>query len=471
MRSGVAAGHPATAAAGLEILRAGGSAADAAVAALLVSCAAESIFNGLSGGGFATYYDARDGTVTCVDFFVAVPGLGGRRPGPGIPIEVLFVGQQMPYDIGPPTVAVPGNTAGAYHLWQRWGRLDWAQVVEPGRRASLGTPFPAAHAALLPAVAQAMCVNDGALMFCNPAGEPLRAGEPLVHPDLYRAYDLIASDPLALYTGELASALVTSVADGGALDHTDLTAYRVIERAARTIDLYSGTVHARGNDLDDVLGTLHRAADSVRADPLLDPDAARGLVAALRGPQRRAETTNLVVVDPDGSVCAMTSSLGLGSGVWVPGYGVHLNSMMGEGELIRPDQISGARMGSMMSPLIVLDESGEPVVAAGAAGGSRIRPALVQATLRILAGAAPQDAIDAPRLNAMPGLVRLEPGFAPEVLDALAADGDQILVADGRDPYFGGVSAIGVSGAGADPRRSGAVALLDDQRDVGTASG
>ncbi len=462
MQPGVAAGHQATAAAGLDTLRAGGSAADAAVAALLVSCAAESIFNGLSGGGFATYYDANDGSVTCVDFFVAVPGLGGRTPGPGLPIEVFFVGQQMPYDIGPPTVAVPGNTAGAYHLWKRWGRLDWSQVVEPGRIASLGTPFAAAHARLLPSVSQAMCVNEGARMFCNDAGAPLAAGERLVHPDLHRAYELLATDPDSLYRGELADALVASVADGGALDHTDLRAYRVVEHAGRQVELYSGTVHARGNDLDDVLGTLHRASESVRADPLTDPDAARGLVAALRGPQRRAETTNLVVVDPEGSVCAMTSSLGLGSGVWIPGYGVHLNSMMGEGELIRPGQIPGTRMGSMMSPLIVLDDAGQPVVAAGAAGGSRIRPALVQSTLRILAGADPQTAIDAPRLNAMPGLVRLEPGFSPAVLAALAADGDQVLVAEDRDPYFGGASAIGVAGAGADPRRSGAVLLFDD---------
>jgi gamma-glutamyltranspeptidase / glutathione hydrolase len=100
------------------------------------------------------------------------------------------------------------------------------------------------------------------------------------------------------------------------------------------------------------------------------------------------------------------------------------------------------------------------VVVAGAAGGSRIRPALVQSVLRMLSGEAPQSAIDQPRLNALPGLVRLEPGFSEPVLDALREDGDDVVVAEGLDPYFGGVSALSGLGGGADPRRSGAVQLL-----------
>ena len=82
----------------------------------------------------------------------------------------------------------------------------------------------------------------------------------------------------------------------------------------------------------------------------------------------------------------ITTSLGLGSGVWVEGYGVHLNSMIGEGELIRGLIHPGVRMGSMMSPLVALDDHGQVAAIAGAAGGSRIRPALVQSVLRMLTG-------------------------------------------------------------------------------------
>lgn len=455
----MAAGHPSTAEAGAAVLRAGGSAVDAAVAMMLVSCAAETIFTGLSGGGFATVFDAATQTVTCVDFFVAVPGLDGTSPGAGRAIEVTFVGQPMPYEIGPATVAVPGVPAGAHHLWRRWGRLPWREVVAPGLDASYGTPFPHAHAVLLPVIEPAMCVGEGLTVYRRADGSLLQTGDRLWHPDHHQAYALLAEDPDAFYRGAYADALVAAVADGGALSAVDLDAYRVRESTPRQAGFDGFTVHARGDDLDDLLGTLGRAASSVPGDPTHDPASALGLVRALEGADRRAETTNLVAVDAEGNACAVTTSLGLGSGVWVPGFGVHLNSMLGEGELIRESLDPGLRMGSMMSPLVALDPAGHLAAVAGAAGGSRIRPALLQVLIRVLRGAAPQDAIDSPRLNALPDLVRAEPGFAPAVLEALSSR-TPVAVAERRDPYFGGVSAMSPLGGGADPRRSGAVVLL-----------
>ncbi len=458
--AGVAAGHPATAQAGADVLSAGGHAVDAAVTMMLVSCAAETIFTGLGGGGFATVYDATDRTTSCVDFFVSVPGLSGGRSGPGTPIEIVFVGQAMPYEIGPPTVAVPGIPAGAHYLWRRWGRLSWPEVVAPGRAASLGTPFPEAHAELLPRVAAAMRVGDGVQVYGRPDGSFLQAGDSLHHPDHVHAYELLADDPDAFYRGEYAEALVAACAGSAALDREDLASYAVVESAPRQAAFGGYTVLARGNDLDGVLGTMAAAAVFMHGDPRHDPATARGLVGALRGIDRRTETTNLCAVDSAGNCCVITTSLGLGSGVWVPGFGVHLNSMLGEGELIRGVPVPGTRLGSMMSPLVAVDSEHRPVVVAGAAGGSRIRPALVQSVLRMLNGEDPQSAIDQPRLNALPGLVRLEPGFSAEVIDALRAAGDEVVEAEQRDPYFGGVSALGTLGGGADPRRSGAVLLL-----------
>src|SRR5688572_30136983 len=76
MKAAVAAGHPATVDAGIEILEEGGNAADAAVAASLASCVAETVMTGLLGGGHAIVW--RDGEARTLDFFVAVPGLGGE---------------------------------------------------------------------------------------------------------------------------------------------------------------------------------------------------------------------------------------------------------------------------------------------------------------------------------------------------------------------------------------------------------
>ncbi len=336
---------------------------------MLVSCAAETIFTGLAGGGFATVYDAATGQVRCVDFFVAVPGRGGHQATKGVEIEVVFVGQRVPYEIGAGTVAVPGVPAGAHHLWRRWGRLPWADVVAPGLQASYGTPFPQTHADLLPKVAAAMQVGDGAQVFSRADGSLLQANDRLWHPDHHHAYALLAEDPQAFYHGAYADALVGAVAEGGALSQADLDAYRVVESEPRTARVDDFTVHARGDDLDDLLGTLRDAAATMHGDPLVDSDAARALVRALRAPDRRAETTNIVAVDEQGDGCAITTSLGLGSAVYVPGFGVHLNSMMGEGELVREVLNPGVRMGSMMSPLVALDAQRS----AGRAGRGRRR--------------------------------------------------------------------------------------------------
>src|SRR3954464_4566120 len=99
--AGVAAGHPATTEVGLRVLAAGGSAADAAVAAMLTACVGETILTGLGGGGVATYYDASTGEGPCLDFFCAVPGLDGDvAAGPMVPIEVAFGGLPQEYEIG-----------------------------------------------------------------------------------------------------------------------------------------------------------------------------------------------------------------------------------------------------------------------------------------------------------------------------------------------------------------------------------
>jgi gamma-glutamyltranspeptidase/glutathione hydrolase len=158
MVAGIAAGHPATAAVGLEILAAGGSAADAAVAAVLASCVSESIYTGITGGGFATYYDAATRTVTGLDFFCTIPGLDGDvTPGPMVEIDVLFGAVPVPYAIGGASVAVPGVPAGCGEVHRRWGRLPWDRVVTPAiDLARKGVTLPAAQADSLITVAPAL---------------------------------------------------------------------------------------------------------------------------------------------------------------------------------------------------------------------------------------------------------------------------------------------------------------------------
>jgi gamma-glutamyltranspeptidase/glutathione hydrolase len=154
----------------------------------------------------------------------------------------------------------------------------------------------------------------------------------------------------------------------------------------------------------------------------------------------------------------LTSSLGLGSGDFVPGLDLHLNSMLGEADLVRGPLEPGERMASMMSPLLALDQAGL-ALAGGAAGGTRLRGALVQVVAGILdEGLAPGEAVARPRLHPVPGLVHLEPGLGDEVVSALEAEGLDVREWPERHHYFGGVSVVTRAGAAGDPRRSGAAA-------------
>src|SRR5689334_23699304 len=126
MQAAVAAGHPATTAAGVEILEDGGTAADAAVAAALATCVAETVMTGLLGGGHAIYWDAEAGTARNLDCFVAVPGLGAdRRDAELVHLQVPFGEELVHYAIGPASCGVPGLPAGLDELWRAHGRLPW----------------------------------------------------------------------------------------------------------------------------------------------------------------------------------------------------------------------------------------------------------------------------------------------------------------------------------------------------------
>ena len=457
--AGVAAGHPATAAAGLEILAAGGSAADSAAAMILAGSVAESIFCGLSGGGFATCYDAASRTVTCLDYFVAVPGLDGTVAAPPRDISVKFGSVAVPYAVGGPSVAVPGAPWGAFELNRRFGRLPWADVVAPARSlATGGVEFSAAHALLLPEIASAMLLGDGSEVYSR-AGDDggrrlLGAGERIDHPGLSETLQALADGgPEALTTGDFGQATVDAVrADGGALSMQDMRAYRVSDLPPSRVPFGGGLLHVRGNDLDRFGRTA--AALDLAAVGRGGADRAMALAKVLRATARRSETTSVVAVDPQGNACAATHSLGLGSGIWVGG--VHGNSMLGEGELLRGTLVPGGRMQSMMVPLVLTDSDGALILAGGAAGGSRIRSALLQVIAGVVAeGRTVVEAVAAPRLSVTEELVHLEPGFADEVIEALRAAGEDVVLWESPRPYFGGVAAIAADGPAADFRRGG----------------
>ena len=460
MRAAVAAGHPATVDVGIEVLADGGTAADAAVSAGLASCVAETVMTGLLGGGHAIYYDATSGKARNLDCFVAVPGLGAepRRRAELVELEVPFGTELVHYAVGIASCGVPGLPAGRGALHAEHGRLPWARLVEPALRlARDGVEFPAAHAACLAMLEPVMTMNEGAGIY-SPGGALLQAGGRLRQPGLGRALELVADEGAqSAYEGSLGAALLELMDErGGLVTRNDLAAYQAIWSEPVEV-AYAGTrVLTRAG--------LAPLADCLEALPALRGRApgerAVALAHALDRPDQAGGTTSLVTVDAEGNACVLTSSLGLGAGEWLPGLDLHLNSMLGEADLIREPLRPGERMGSMMSPTLALDDDG-PVLAGGAAGGTRLRSALVQVLAGTLdEGLSAEDAVERPRLHPAAGVVHLEPGWPDEVPRALEAAGYVVRVWPDRHHYFGGVSVVTRTGAAGDPRRSGGGAIL-----------
>jgi gamma-glutamyltranspeptidase / glutathione hydrolase len=459
MNAAVAAGHPATVDAGVEILEAGGSAADAAVAACLVSCVGETVMTGLLGGGHAIYFDAASGQARNLDCFVAVPGLGAdAREVQLLELEVPFGTELVHYAVGIASCGVPGVPAGLDALWREHGRLEWPRLVEPALRlARDGVEMPPAHAACLEMLAPVMTMNEGARIY-SPGGSLLTAGGRLEQPGLVRALELVADEGAAsAYSGSLATALLDLMEErGGTVTAEDLAAYTARWSLPTEVG-YLGIRFLTRGGLSQIPETLPKLP---RLRGLSEAGRALALAAILDGSDGRGHTTNLVTVDAQGDACVLTTSLGLGSGDFLPGLDLHLNSMLGEADLVRGTLAPGERMGSMMAPSVALDGDGL-ALASGAAGGTRLRSALLQ----VVAGILDEDleaeaAVSRPRLHVAAGRAQLEPGFSDESIDALQRHGYDVRLWPSRHHYFGGVSVVSRRGSAGDVRRSGSARVL-----------
>ncbi len=460
MSAAIAAGHPATAEAGAEILRAGGNAADAAVAATLASCVAETVMTGLLGGGPGIYYDAATARARNLDCFVAVPGLGAEpRDVALLELDVPFGTELVHYAVGIGSCGAPGVPAGLDALWNEHGTLPWPRLVEPALALARGAvPMPAAHASCLRMLEPVMTMNEGARMY-SPHGVLLDEGDLLRQPGLVAALESLAEDgPRGAYEGTIGRVLLALMHErGGLVTVDDLTSYE-----ARWTDPVE--LEFRGYELRTRAGLSDFPTAVARLPELRgleEPERALALARALSDPLPNENgTTNVSVIDDEGNACALTTSLGLGSGDFVPGLDLHLNSMLGEADLITDGLRPGDRMASMMAPTLALDPDGVALTA-GAAGGTRLRSALLEVVAGILdEGLEPQEAVDRPRVHPAGSLVHLEPGFEPRTVAGLEAAGFEVRVWDSKHHFFGGVSVATRRSAAADPRRNGLALIV-----------
>jgi len=514
VRGAVAAGHQLTAEAGARILAEGGNAADACIAAAFMSWVAESPLTGPGAGGFVLVHRARDGSTRLLDFFVSTPGLGAAaRPRAAMEaVDVDFSGEstQM-FRIGSASCAVPGAVAGLAAAHRRFGTLPWRTLLEPAieaARAGIELTRPQAYLhAILDLILRH--TEEGRRVYGN-GGTRLGPGDVLRLPDLAATLEQLAERPSDLYDGDLGAAIVRHVrSTGGAITADDLRRYRVIWRrpvraAFRNCVFESnpppssgGVLIGYGLRLLDRLAVADPpgspAALSALVEVMREQDRARqgrfttrlhrgGLVrhlladenvaAALRRIEERSAgvgeaappggTTHISVVDADGNAASMSASTGAGSGVIVPGTGIHLNNMLGEYDLNPSGRVlaPGHRMTSMMAPSIVLS-GGDPRLVVGSAGSIRLRGAIMQVILNVVGHGLPVgEAIDRPRVHVDEPHVHCEGGLDTAALDRLEASGYDIVRWRRRNLFFGGAAAVeqaddGSLAAAGDPRRGG----------------
>ena len=455
MRGAIAAGHPLTAEAGAAVLRAGVNAVDACVAAAAVSWVCESPLTGPGGGGFMLVHDAASGRTRLLDFFVAVPRERSAEDEL-LPLAVDFDGDtQQVFHTGPAAVGVPGTALGLEEAHRRFGSLPWAELLAPAavlaRQGFLLTPEQGyLHRILDPLLRHS---PEGDALY-GP-GRAVAVGERLALPELGDTLERLARDGArVLYDGALAEQIAAHVP----LTLDDLAGYEVVEREPlavpyRGCEFRTNPPPSKGGAL---LAVGFEALGEAEPTPLaiaraMDEQEAVRAASPLRG------TTHISVVDAHGDAASLSSSLGSGSGVVVPGTGIHLNNMLGEADLAESAQ-PGERLSSMMAPSLVL-EDGRPRLVVGSAGSARLRGAILQVVANAVAlGMDAAAAVDAPRIHVEDGVAHCED---PAAADALEAAGYAVVRWAGPNLFFGGVSAVqvhvdGSLAAAGDPRRGGA---------------
>ncbi len=453
-------------------MRAGGNAYDALIAAYLSACTAEPAMASMGAGALILHQQSGQ-KVVYTDAFCQTPQRKGTDKATN-PITVSWDAVDEIYHTGAASVAVPGVMMGLWNLHRRYGHMTWKECCLLGRDvASSGVAlnsFQHLDINLLRDIfAQSTDLSAAVL---DDQGEVRPIGSLIRIPDLAASIDVIAHEGIdILYQGEIAHAIAEITGDEGHLRVADLQQYRTIDSTPlhflwKGHSIYTPDKPSLGGYiLAALLHEVHtldllvpRLAQVRRCGTDLAALAEISGINAKNSQQSIAGgTSHMSIADAKGNHVCMSFSLGEGSGVVVPGTGIHLNNMLGEPSLL-PDGIGSwipaSRLRSMMTPLIAVSD--QDTVLAGTGGADRIPYILAQFLVRFLKSSNLEEAIKAPRCNLAHGTFHTEPGWS----ESIAEQATQSIWTE-RNMYFGGVHAIASSAndtlGSADNRREGCV--------------
>ena len=517
--------QPAAAEIGLEVMRRGGNAVDAAVTGAFVQGVIDPQMCGIGGCGVMLVHNAQGG-----DALLEFYGTAGSRARED-QWESIFLREAADRygyvlkgwvnDVGYQSVCVPGTVAGLHEALTRFGSISWAEAIEPAiPLARDGFPVsgyvhgfwttdygpdvvPSAQRIQTTPEAKRLYTHDGALY---------AVGETMVQADLARTLERLAAEgPDVFYRGDIAAAIAADFeANGGFITREDLSSYRVnvtepIRGTYRGMHVVAAGPPAGGLTLLQMLNFLE--GFDVGAHGWPSTEAARLLVEAMAWAVAdrelhvadprfvdipvgaladkkyaatarqvvadRADTTHVCVVDDGGNAVSLTHTLGSSSGVVTPGLGFGYNDYMNCFDP-RPGRPNSVRPGktrvTMMTPTMVFD--GRKLrVCVGAPGGTKIVTGVLQTLVNVLDHEmSAVEAVSAPRVDYQGDVVQAEGRIPRAVVDGLERHGYRVNRRTlNYDSYFSKPQVIvadrdGYLSGASDPRKDGGAAYDTETR-------
>lgn len=502
----VVAAHPLAAKAGLEMLKNGGNAVDAAIATSFALNACEPFASGIGGGGFMVIYLAEPQKVTVINFREKAP----QEASPEMFIKDGKVQEEWRRTHGL-AVAVPGALAGWTYALKKYGTKTLPEVTERAIEiAEQGFSVSETFSTINKDEVEKLILNAGEKSFYLNQGLPYEPGDIFRNPDLARTLRIIASKGSEeFYKGEIGRSIVKAVKEkGGLLTAEDLALYRPLEvepLEGKYKDYTLFTIpppSSGGLHIIQLLNIvenwplkeweqntpsyIHHFSEALRfvfadrgrylGDPefvsipvgkLLSKDYASSIASRIRPDQtldsypygefeeevnKKVNTTHLCVIDEEGNIVSLTQSINFffGTGIIPENTGFLLNNQMAD---FSADALSlnaprpQRRPLSSMGPLILFKES-KPFLVLGSPGGTRIFPSLTQIILNITEfGMSLDEAIEAPRFftYSVEGKARnlhVESRIPSSIIQTLEKMGHKLTARKAYDTYFGGAQGI-----------------------------
>jgi gamma-glutamyltranspeptidase/glutathione hydrolase len=502
----VVAAHPLAAEAGLDMLKKGGNAIDAAIATTFALNTAEPFASGIGGGGFMVIYLANDKKITTINFREKAPALSF----PEMYIKNGETNEQLRRMHGL-AVAVPGALAGWSYALDKYGTKRLSDVMQGAIQiAEEGFPISKTFSKINKDEYEKLLQMAGESCCYLNEGLPFEAEENFRNPELAKTFRLLASEGIeTFYRGDLARKIVTAVQEkGGILTMDDLANYSPAEYAPikgqyKNYTLYSARPPASGGlhiiQLLNIIENwpvkewglnsvpyIHHISEAFRfvfadrahylGDPeyiqipeseLTSKDYGKEIASKIypnkvleaypygefdERENEKESTTHLCVIDREGNIVALTQTINhfFGSGIIPENTGFLLNNEMDD--FSRAPASPNApkphrRPLSSQAPLILFEDE-KPILALGSPGGTRIFPTLTQIILNVTEfDMSLDEAIEAPRFfsYSVRGKTRpiaLESRILPGIIESLKELGHEVILREDYDKYFGGAQGI-----------------------------